>query len=65
MPYTFKKHGQFVVTVRATNSAGHFDASTEVTVLGRLLSPGGRAFLKAPKIFRSRKTNLCEASPEM
>lgn len=49
MPYTFKKHGQFVVTVRATNSAGHFDASTEVTVLGRLLSPGGVRFSKPPK----------------
>ena len=37
--YTFKKHGHFVVTLRATNAAGHFEVSTEVTVLGRLLSP--------------------------
>ena len=39
MSYTFKKHGHFVVTLRATNAAGHFEVSTEVTVLGRLLSP--------------------------
>ncbi|CAH3014982.1 unnamed protein product [Porites evermanni] len=36
--YTFKKHGHFVVTLRATNSAGHFDVSTEVTVLDPITS---------------------------
>jgi len=47
--YTFKKHGHFVVTLRATNSAGYFDASTEVTVLGRLFVTGGVRFSKPPK----------------